>query len=124
MRFRLPYALAAALVFVTEIAIALYMHDAVIRPYIGDSLAVILLYLGLRAVTPLRVLPAVLIALAIAFAIEFGQLFHLIDKLGLRGNRIAGFILGGYFDATDLGCYAAGAFATLIVESLRKEKLS
>jgi len=109
-------------IFVTEIGIALFVHDAVIRPYIGDSLAVILLYLALRAVTHLRVLAAVLVALAIAFAIEFGQMFHLIDILGLRSNRIAGFILGGYFDARDLGCYVAGAVFALMVESLRKEK--
>lgn len=124
MKLRTGYALGAVAVFVTETGIALFVHDAMIRPYIGDSLAVILLYLALRAVTPLRVLPAVLVALGIAFAIEFGQMFHLIDALGLRGNRIAGFILGGYFDVKDLGCYFAGAFAALIVECLRKGKLS
>ena len=122
MKLRMPYALAAVAVFVIEILIALYVHDAVIRPYIGDSLAVILLYLGLRAVTPMRVLQAALTALAIAFAIEFGQLFHLIDMLGLRGNRIAGFILGGYFDVKDLGCYAAGAMIILFIEGKRGGK--
>lgn len=116
MKLRISYALAAVAVFVTEILIALFVHDALIRPYIGDSLAVILLYLGLRAVTPLRVLPALLTALAIAFAIEFGQMFHLIDLLGLRGNRIAGFLLGGYFDVKDLACYAAGTGVALFVE--------
>jgi hypothetical protein len=120
---RLPYALAALVVFVTEICIALYVHDAVIRPYIGDSLAVILVYLGLRAMTPVRVGPALLTALLIAFAIEFGQMFHLIDRLGLRGNRIAGFILGGYFDVRDLACYAAGALAVLIIERVRGNRL-
>ena len=124
MKLRMPYALAAVAVFVIEILIALYVHDAVIRPYIGDSMAVILLYLSLRAVTPIRVLQAALTALAIAFAIEFGQMFHLIDILGQRGNRIASFILGGYFDVKDLGCYAAGAAAALIVERLRGQKLN
>jgi hypothetical protein len=119
----MPYAIAAAVVFVTEIGIALYVHDQLIRPYIGDSLAIILLYLTLRAVMPLRVLPAVALALAIAFAIEFGQMFHLIDALGLRGNRIAGFILGGYFDVRDLGCYAAGVVVVLIIERQRKEHM-
>ena len=118
MKLRIPYALAAIAVFAIEILIALFVHDQLIRPYIGDSLAVILLYLGLRAVTPLRVVPALMTALIIAFAIEFGQMFHLIDTLGLRGNRIAGFILGGSFDVKDLGCYVAGAMVALIVESL------
>ncbi len=118
MKLRIPYALAAVAVFVTEILIALFMHDQLIRPYIGDSLAVILLYLGLRAITPLQVVPALVTALFIAFAIEFGQMFHLIDLLGLRGNRIAGFILGGYFDVKDLTCYIGGAVIALFVESL------
>lgn len=122
MKLRIPYALAAVAVFAIEILIALYVHDQLIRPYIGDSLAVILLYLGLRAVTPMRVLQAALTALAVAFAIEFGQMFHLIDILGLRGNQIAGFILGGYFDVRDLGCYVVGAVLALMVESLRREK--
>jgi hypothetical protein len=124
VRFSLPYALAALAVFITEIGIALYVHDALIRPYIGDSLAVILVYLSLRAVTPMSVLQAVTAALVFAFAIEFGQMFHLIDRLGLRGNRIAGFILGGYFDVKDLAAYVAGAVVVLVVEGLRKERLS
>ncbi len=123
MTFRLPYAIAAVTVFVIEIGIALFVHDALIRPYIGDSLAVILLYLCLRAITPLQVVPAVLMALVIAFIIEFGQMFHLIDILGLSGNRIAGFILGGYFDIKDLAAYVAGAVVALIVEALRKERV-
>ena len=122
MRLRLPYALAALVVFVTEICIALYVHDAVIRPYIGDSLAVILVYLSLRAVTPMSVFQALAGALVFAFAIEFGQMFHLIDRLGLRGNRIAGFILGGYFDVKDLAAYIAGAVVVLLVETNRKQR--
>ena len=122
MKLRIAYALAAVTVFIIEILIALFVHDALIWPYIGDCLAVILVYLGLRAVTPLRVLPALFTALAIAFAIEFGQMFHLIDALGLRGNRIAGFILGGYFDVKDLAAYVAGAVAALLVETSRKQR--
>ena len=123
MKLRIAYVLAAVTVFIIEILIALFVHDALIRPYIGDCLAVILVYLCLRAVTPLRVLPAVLTALAIAFAIEFGQMFHLVNALGLRDNHIAGFILGGYFDVKDLVAYLAGTVVTLIVEALRKQRM-
>ena len=123
MKHRSVYALAALAVFVTEICIALYVHDSVIRPYIGDSLAVILVYLGLRTVTPMSVLQALAGALVFAFAIEFGQMFHLIDRLGLRGNRIAGFILGGYFDVKDLAAYVAGTLAILIIEKLRCDSM-
>lgn len=121
MTFRPVYALATVLVFVIEVLIALYMHDAFIRPYGGDILAVILVYLGLRAVTPMGVRSAVLLALLIAFAIEFGQLFHVLDHLGLGRNRLLRVVLGGVFDLKDLACYVAGAVLAGVVEMARKE---
>jgi len=119
MTFRPYYALATLIVFAVELFIALYMHDRVIRPYVGDSLAVVLVYLGLRTVTPLSVRTAVVAALAIAFAIEFGQYFHLVDRLGLGHNRIARMVLGTVFDVGDLGCYVAGAAVVWAVEAAR-----
>ena len=109
MTFRPAYALATVVVLVVEILIALYMRDAFIRPYGGDILAVVLVYLGLRAVTPMGVRSAALLALAVAFAIEFGQLFHVLDRLGLGHNRLLRVVLGGVFDVKDLACYVAGA---------------
>jgi len=109
MRFRPVYAVATAAIFVIEGLIAIYMRDAFVRPYGGDILAVVLVYLGLRAVTPLGVRDAALLALAIAFAIEFGQLFHVLDRLGLSDNRLLRVVLGGVFDVKDLACYVGGA---------------
>lgn len=120
MKFRLSYALAALALFAVEIAIALFVHDRLIRPHIGDSLAVILLYLALRAMTPLRVMPAAGIALAVAVAIEFGQLFGLIGALGLSGNIAARFLLGAGFDPLDFIAYAAGALFVIAVERMRR----
>lgn len=120
MKFRLSYALAALALFAVEIAIALFVHDRLIRPHIGDSLAVILLYLALRAVTQLRVMPAAGIALAVAVAIEFGQLFGLIGALGLSGNIAARFLLGAGFDPLDFIAYAAGALFVIAVERMRR----
>ena len=45
--------MATILVLMLEVVIALFVHDRIIRPYLGDSLAVVLVYLGGRAVTPL-----------------------------------------------------------------------
>ncbi|MES2055236.1 MAG: DUF2809 domain-containing protein [Pseudomonadota bacterium] len=122
MTFRLPYALAAIALFAVEIAIALFVHDRIIRPHIGDSLAVALLYLALRAVTPLRITPAAMLALGIAIAIEFGQLFGLIGALGLSGNVAARFLLGAGFDPLDFIAYVAGALVVLTVESMRTDQ--
>ncbi len=119
MTFRPFYALATILVFFIELYIGLYVHDQLIRPYIGDSLAVILVYLGLRTVTRLDIRMALVAAVAIAFVLEFGQYFHLIDRLGLRHNRIARLVLGTTFDVGDLGCYVAGAVVMGVIEGVR-----
>ena len=119
LSFRPGYALAAAGLFAVEVCIALYAHDRFVRPYLGDVLAVILVYCGLRAVLRIEVLPAILAALAIAFAVEFGQLIGILDILGLRGNTLATVVLGSGFEVKDLVAYTAGAAIVLLVERAR-----
>jgi len=118
MMIRLPYAGAAIALFAIEASIALFVHDAVVRPFVGDSLAVILVYCALRAVTRLGVVPALLAALATAFAIEFGQLLGLLDLLGLRGNPVARVVLGTGFDPMDFVAYTAGALCVAMARAI------
>ncbi len=117
--FRPGYALAALVIFVIEVLIALYVRDAFVRPYVGDILAVVLVYLGIRAVTALRVWPAVGWALAIAFAVEAAQALNLITALGLQDNALARTVLGTSFAWGDLAAYIAGAVVVLVVERWR-----
>lgn len=121
MTIRWGYAAAAVVVFAMEVVIALFVQDALVRPYVGDSLAVVLVYLALRAVTPVRVLPAVAIALGVAFAVEFGQWAGVLDMLGLGSSRVARILLGSAFAVADFLAYAAGALAVLAVERYRKK---
>lgn len=119
MSGRRGYAAAALVLFLIEVAIALFVRDAFVRPYLGDTLAVVLVYLALRAATPARVVPAALVALAIAFGVEFGQWFGLVDRLGLGGSQMARIVLGTGFAALDFVAYAAGAAAILVAEAMR-----
>jgi hypothetical protein len=119
VRFDRGYALAAALVFAVEVLIALFVRDGFVRPYLGDVLAVVLVYLFIRAVTKLNLPAALTITLAFALAIELSQLFGLMDLLRLRGNRLAHFTIGGSFDPKDLLCYLAGGLAIALAEALR-----
>jgi hypothetical protein len=116
--FRPSYALATIAVLGIEIAIARFVHDDFVRPDLGDSLAVVGLYLALRAVTPLGVAAGVAIAFAFACAIEVGQFFHLVDLLGLGANRLARIVLGTTFVLTDFVAYAGGALGVLAVEAV------
>lgn len=123
MTFRPSYALATIAVLGIEIAIARFVHDDFVRPYLGDSLAVVAVYLALRAVTRLRVVAAVAIAFAFACAIEVGQFFHIVDLLGLGTNRLARVVLGSTFVLTDFVAYAGGALCVLAVERVRLRRL-
>lgn len=112
------YVLATLALFTIEVLIALFVRDGIVRPYLGDVLAVALVYTALRTVTPLRMVPAIAAALAVAFAVEIAQWFRLVDLLGLAGNPVARVVLGSYFSVGDLAAYLAGAACVLAVERL------
>ena len=111
-----PYAVIAVVLFGVEVLIALFARDGFVRPYIGDMLAVALVYTALRAVTPLRLVAALGVTLAVAFVIEFAQLFGLLRALGLGDNGLARVVLGGVFDLMDLAAYVAGAVLIVGIE--------
>ena len=119
---RKTYALAALILFAIEVCIALFVRDAFIRPYIGDVLAVGLVYAALCAITPLRMIPAIAITLAIALVIEIAQAMNLLGAIGLADNQLARIVLGGAFDWLDLAAYAAGAILVAAVELARRRR--
>lgn len=109
MTFRPGYALAAVLIFAVEVVIALFVRDAFVRPYVGDVLAVILVFVAIRAVFPVGSGTAAAIALLIAVIIELGQLVGILHVLGLAHHQWLRIVLGTGFDVRDLFAYAAGA---------------
>ena len=119
MRFQPGYALLALGLFLIEVAIALFVRDRFVRPYAGDTLAVILVYAALRAAFRIDGIRAAAIAFLIAVAVEFAQLLRLLDLLGLHDNRIARTVLGYGFEWKDILAYAAGALIVLGVERWR-----
>lgn len=122
MRFHRRYALLALGLFLLEVTIALFVRDRFVRPYLGDTLAVILVYAALRAAFRINVRRAVALAFFIAVAIEFGQLLRVLDLLGLQGNPIARTVLGYGFEVQDILAYGAGALIVLVVERLRARR--
>lgn len=117
MRPRAAYGIAALILLVVEVLIALFVNDHFVRPYLGDVLAVVLVYASLRAVTPMGLTPALCIALGIALVIEVAQALNLLGALGLADNQFARIVLGGAFDMLDMAAYLAGGIVVLAVES-------
>lgn len=116
---RKKYALVFGLLLGIEVLIALFVHDAFVRPYIGDVLVVPTLYAFLRLLFPrgLSWLPGAVTLFAVG--VEVSQAFHLVDRLGLGGSPFFRTLLGATFDWADLLCYLVGGGLILAVEKGR-----
>ena len=108
MNKRLKYALTTIILLAIETTIALSIHAPIIRSYIGDVLAVIVLYTCIRIFTPEKhpILP--LYIFLFATLIETAQYFHIVNLLGLSKIRFFYILIGGTFDWKDIVCYAIG----------------
>lgn len=108
----------ALVLLAVELAIGLYLHDAIIRPYGGDFLMVILLYCLLRGLLPLPRGYAAGAALLLAYAVEAGQYFDLLARLGWQHLFWARLLLGSHFTWVDIAAYTAGIAVGLSLEWL------
>jgi len=113
---RWVYVAATLLLFAVEVLIAVFVHDAVIRPYAGDGIVVMLVYTVLRSATRLGASAAVVGAFLLACVVEFGQYIHLVDRIGLGRNGFARTVLGTQFEPMDFLAYAIGALVVLVGE--------
>ena len=91
-----------------EVCIALFVHDAFVRPYVGDMLVTLLLCCMCRVAFPdeIRLLPV--FVFLFAACVEIGQYFDIVALMGLADNRLLSIALGRTFSWMDLVCYAIG----------------
>lgn len=110
---------------VVEVCIALFVHDAFIRPYVGDMLVTLLLCCMCRVIIPdkVRFLPFAVFLLAAC--VEIGQYFDIVALLGLADHKLISIALGRTFSWLDLACYAVGCVAAFgldqIISRCRRE---
>ena len=90
LKFNATYFRLASLIFTIEILIALYVHDTIIRPYIGDVLVVILIYCFIKSFLDIKVIPTAVFVLLFSFTIEFLQYLNIVEKLGLQNSKKIG----------------------------------
>ena len=105
---RILYALTTIILLVIEVLIALFVHDSIIRPYVGDVLVVVVIYTFVRIFVPERVVLLPLYIFVFAVGVELLQLVNIVDKLGLSDNRFFSVLIGTVFDIKDVICYAVG----------------
>lgn len=108
-RARTLYLLLALAVLLIEVAIgAGWLGGPWVRGSLGDVLAVILVYCGLRGVLALSPRWAAVLAVGVGGAIEGLQAIHLADRLGLHPGSAAYIALGNTATLHDLLMYLVG----------------
>lgn len=104
MKQRLPYIISAGILFLAELYIGFFVHDAFVRPYGGDILITILLCCLWRCVFPNQCRWMPLGIFGFSVAVEF---FQLLVGPYLKGTVI-GIIVGASFSWIDILCYGIG----------------
>jgi len=104
-----------------EILIARFVHDNLIRPYVGDILVVAVLYYFIRIFFPDGLRYLLLYILIFSITLEFAQLLGLAKFLS-GDNPFLKVLLGTTFSVLDILCYTVGCVLVAGLEWLRKKK--
>lgn len=114
MKINIKYIISFIIIFLIELCIALFVHDAIIRPYIGDILVVILMYTFIKSFVkkPIKHLPVYLFLFSAL--VEISQYFHLVNLLHLQNNKVMLIIMGNSFDIKDIICYLIGSILLIV----------
>ncbi|BCN31674.1 ribosomal maturation YjgA family protein [Anaeromicropila herbilytica] len=121
---RLKYAITFIILLTIEVLIALYVHDTFIRPYIGDVLVVIVLYMAFRMFKTdgIRFLPVYIFLFA--GLTECLQFFNIVQLLNVEHNTFLRILIGSVFDMKDILCYGIGCILLGIYEWKFKKDVS
>jgi len=110
---------------VTTIVLGLWIHrggvtmGAIARDFFGDALWAMMVAWWIAALAPgARVLARGAVALAICFAVEFGQLLHTPGLDAFRRTTVGHLLLGNGFDPRDLVAYVSGVVGAVLFERL------
>ena len=120
-KLRIAYLIAFLTLLCIELLIGAFVHDAFVRPYLGDVLVVILIYCLIRIVKPtgMKFLP--LYVFIFALVVELLQLVKIVDLLGIPRDSIVAIMVGTSFSFIDIICYAVGCGITYITELIIKK---
>jgi hypothetical protein len=110
---RIAYLLLTLALFGVELYIALYVHDGFIRPFLGDTLVVLLIYLFCQIFLLKPARPVALGVLLFAFIVEFFQAVDIVAVLGWQNIEWLSIVIGRSFSWADLVAYTVGAVLTL-----------
>jgi hypothetical protein len=104
-------------ILAVEVCIALFVRDAFIRPYFGDFLATILVYVAIRGFTSLSVRNSLIISLVISYSVKTLQAVNVLDFTGFNSNEAVSVIMVSSFDWGDMLAYTIAGLSILLFEN-------
>lgn len=124
MKINKTYLILTIILFITEVLIAMFVHDRFVRPYVGDVLVVMLVYCFVRAFINSPPIPTAIGVLLFAFTIEFLQYLNIVKVLGLEQYSLARTVIGTSYSNIDLVAYFIGTVLTIATEAFWPKKVS
>ncbi len=118
LTFNTKYLLLTIILLLTEVCIALFIKDTIVRPFVGDVLVVILIYCFFRIFLNTSHWKLAFGVLLFACVIEILQYFDYVRLLQLENNRVISVILGRTFEWLDFAAYLTGFLIILGVEKI------
>lgn len=118
---RRVYFLIFLSLLITEVFIAVFVHDSFVRPYLGDVLAVGVVFYFIKIFFCDRIPILPLYVFIFAVVIEVLPLIEFFHKIGTE-HKILGIILGSTFDWKDVICYAVGCSIISVVDLISNKK--
>ena len=115
--FNKRYFLAFVVLLVIEVLIAKFVTDSFIRPFVGDYLVMILIYLFSRTWLKGNDRVQILGVLLFCYSVEIAQKINLVQILGLEQYRLARIIIGTHYDVRDLVAYSLAALTLLMFKN-------
>ena len=116
IRFNLFYGAAFVILLLVEIYIALAVRDNFVRPYLGDTLVVILIYCFFKSFLVLPIVKSAFFVLLFAYWVEIMQYLNIVEHLHLAQNEIARIMIGTSFAWFDMLAYTAGFVCIIVIE--------
>ena len=124
MKINYKYLITFIILLIVEICIALFVHDNIIRPFVGDALVVVLIYFFIRSFISKHIRFLAVYVFLFACLIEVGQYFNLVSLLHMENIKAAKIIIGSTFDLNDIFCYFLGTMLIFVYEAIADFSLS
>ncbi len=109
LKSRTIYFAVFLILVLSEVLIALYIHDAFIRPYGGDVIIIGVLYCFVRIFIPKKIKLLPLYLFIFAVCVEFAQGVNYVELLGLGEYEFFRTWMGTSFSWYDILCYGVGS---------------